>query len=241
MLDEAEASMRKAHALFTSLGNVRGQAACAINLGFVQLMRKNPAAAKETSLAALDIARSMQHAHYEASALANLGQAERDLGDLLGAIEHMSACVAIRRARGTPADNIDDIVNLAYVYVLAGDLEAARPLADEMWPALDSTSTVVFMPQLALWMAAQVFRGLGDRERAKAMLAKAHEAVEKQASLIVSVTERSCFLGLESHREIEAAFTRKRWPALDASADGRKGDGHGRSSRVPVKAGDDAR
>lgn len=241
LLDEAEASMRKAHALFTSLGNVRGQAACAINLGFVLLMRKNPAAAKETSLAALDIARSMQHAHYEASALANLGQAERDLGDLAGAIEHMSACVAIRRARGTPADNIDDIVNLAYVYLLAGEIDAARPLADEMFPSLDSMSTVVFMPQFALWMAAQVFRGIGDRERAKAMLGKAHEAVEKQAALIASPAERSCFLDLEAHREIEAAYARKRWPALDASVGGGKNGGRGRSMRVTVKAGDDGR
>jgi tetratricopeptide (TPR) repeat protein len=236
LLDKAEAQMRKSHELFASLGNVRGQAACAINLAFVHLLRKDPAAAKEVSLAALDIARSMQHSHYEASALSNLGQAERDLGDLDGAIEQMSAGVAIRRANGTAAENIDDIVNLAYVYMLAGDPDSARPLGEEMWPALESMSMVVFMPQFALWMAAQVFRGLGQRERAKAMLEKAHAAVETQASLVASPAERASFLALEPHKEIEAAFSRKRWPPLGIP------DGSpAAAKRVPVKAGDDAR
>ena len=242
LLDAAESSMRAAHGMFVTLEDVRGQAASAINLGFVHLLRKDPLAAKQVSLAALELARSMQHAHYEASALANLGQAERDLGDLDSAIDHMSQAVAIRRARGTPADNVDDLVNLAYVYMLAGDSDCAMPLADEMWPALESmTTAVVFMPQFALWMAAQVYRGLGDRVRSQTMLARAHEAVERQAAMIVSAAEREIFLDLEAHREIEAAFTRKRWPALDMP----RGTGAAarvtKPSKVPVKAGDDGR
>jgi len=46
-------------------------------------------------------------------------------------------------------------------------------------------------------------------------------------------------LQLEAHREIETAFTRKRWPSLGVAADGgKKGLG---AARVPVKAGDDGR
>lgn len=249
LLDAAETSMRAAHGLFVTLEDVRGQAASAINLGFVHLLRKDPLAAKQVSLAALELACSMEHAHYQASALANLGQAERDIGDLDSAIDHMSQCVAIRRARGTLADNVDDLVNLAYVYMLAGESDAAMPLAQEMWPSLESmTTAVVFMPQFALWMAAQVYRGLGDRERSQTMLARAHDAVERQASMIVSAAEREVFLGLDAHREIEAAFARKRWPALEISRrSGAAGDGPpaaGKRAKPPtvtVKAGDDGR
>lgn len=252
LLDAAEASMRSAHELFVALDDARGQAASAINLGFVHLLRKDPLAAKHVSLAALDIAGSMEHAHYKASALANLGQAERDLGDLDSAIEHMSQCVAIRRARATTADNVDDLVNLAYVHMLAGDMDAAMPIAQEMWPALESmTTAVVFMPQFALWMAAQVYRGLGERERSQTLLAHAHEAVERQAAMIVSAAERECFLRLEPHKEIEAAFARKRWPALevprgvppvsDAAGAGVAAKARGKAGKVPVKTGDDGR
>jgi len=214
-------------------------------LCFVQLLANQPAAAKTVALEALALARKMEHVYYEASALANLGQAERDLGDLGAAAEHMSAGLAIRRAKSQPADYVDDIANLAFVRLLAGDVDAARPLADEMWPVFESTSSAVFMPQFAYWMAAQVYRGLGDLERGAAMLHRANETVKQQASLIRSSAERERFLALDAHREIAGAVEHDRWPTIGAgradSTPQRSRRSGSRRAPKSSRAGDEAR
>ena len=53
------------------------------------------------------------------AALANLGNAERSLGELEAAIEHMGAGIALRRPIQDPRDFVDDLADLALTYAAA--------------------------------------------------------------------------------------------------------------------------
>ncbi len=222
MLDEAETALAGAREQFRVLGDVRGQAACAINQSFIALLRGHAESARSLADEALGWARTMHYANYEAAALANTGQAERDLGHIEAAIEHMREGIAIRRKVSEQGDFGDDLANLASAYLLAGDRASAAALADELFAALESATAMVFLPQIAYWTAAQVFRALGDRKRAAAMLARAQEAVARQSAAIGGASERKSFEALPVNHEIEAAAKRKVWPALDARVLARK-------------------
>jgi predicted ATPase len=216
LLDQAETSLRAAREQFRVLQDVRGQAACAVNISYVRLLLGDADEAKRNANEALELARGMAFASYEAAALANLGLAERDLGDLNKAIEHMEAGLQIRRRLGASPDYADDLAHLAFVYVLAGKNDAAKPLLDELATTLDAPSEVVFMPQFAYWVAAQAYRALGERKRTQALLEKAHEVLTEHGSAISDPREREAFFALSVNREIEDAIKRKRWPAKPA-------------------------
>lgn len=211
LLDKAEASLSAALEQFRALKDVRGQTACGVNISYVRLLRGDAAEAKRLAADALQLARSMPHAAYEAAALANLGLAERDLGDLTSAIEHMEAGLAIRQRLSEPVDFADDLAHLAFVFVLAGKNDSAKKLLDELTATPDATSSMVFMPQYAYWVAAQAYRALGERKRTKMMLNRAHDVVTEQAAAITSAADRRSFLALEVNVQIESAFKKKQW------------------------------
>jgi tetratricopeptide (TPR) repeat protein len=98
-LDEAETAFARAQTIFEQLHDARGQIVGALNLGFLRLCAGEPAASKVFGLRALELARHAKHAAFEAQALANLGAAERDAGELDAAIEHMAAGLEIARGR----------------------------------------------------------------------------------------------------------------------------------------------
>lgn len=221
LLDEAERSLRAAADQFTALKDLRGQAACAVNLSYVHLIRGAAADARKNAQLGLEIARSIPHPGYEAASLANLGGAERDLGNLDLAVKHMEAGLAIRRRLSVAADYADDLAHLAYAYVMAGKIESARGLSDELATSLEATSPTIFMPQFAYLAAAQAFRALGQRERALATLKKAHDIVVEQAAAISGPSERGTYLSLSVNKEIEAAAKSRDWPA-DPKRPGRR-------------------
>lgn len=218
MLETAETSQMSAREQFLALGDMRGQAACAINISFLRLHQHDPAGAKMQARDALALAETMHHDHYRAASLANLGQAERDLGETASAIQHLAEAVAVRRRHGALSDYADDFAGLALAYVVAGDTAAAAAMADELWSALDGANIAVFMPQLAYWQAAQVYRALSDPKRAQATLRKAMDAVGLQAQAITNESLRETFLAFEPHRQIAAAAADKGWVSSGASA-----------------------
>ena len=202
---EAEKSLTEAAEQFKSLKDVRGETACAVNLSYIHLLRGAPAEAKRYALAALDLARAMPHAGYEAAALGNLGLAERDLGELDAAAGHMEEGIAVRRRLSERTEYADDIAQLAHVYVLAGNLDAARALSSELVESLRAASPAVFMPQSAFLAAALVFQALRERGRAREMLKRAQESVEEQAAAIAGPVERAAFLSMNVNRHVETA------------------------------------
>jgi tetratricopeptide (TPR) repeat protein len=213
-VDKAHDALSTALEHFEALKDVRGQTACNVNLSFVHLLRREAGQAKVCASNALSMARSLEHAGYEAAALANLGAAERDLGDAASALGHMREGIAIRRKHNEASEYADELGAVALLYLQSGDVPAARAVADELAVALRSPSAMLFIPQTAYWSAAQAFHALDDLGRADEMLERAISIVADQASAINDVSDRSAYLDLAVNREIKAAGERNQWPAL---------------------------
>jgi DNA-binding SARP family transcriptional activator len=214
LLDDAQRSLQSALEQFRVLKDVRGQTACEVNLSYIHLIRGQADEAKLHALRAFEMAHSIAHAGYEAASLANLGGAERDLGEFEAAIEHMEAGLAIRRRLNTPDEYADDLAQLALLYVLANRVDHARALGDELKESLQRAAPTIFMPQFTYWAAAQVFRALGKRPLAKETLGKAHAIAMEQASAIAPGDAKNAYLALSVNREIDAAFKSKGWTSV---------------------------
>jgi DNA-binding SARP family transcriptional activator/tetratricopeptide (TPR) repeat protein len=217
LFDDADRSLRAALRHFHELKDLRGQAACAINLSYLALLRSDPAEARTQALAGIEHARSSGHAVYEAAALGNLGAAERDLGDLQRAITHMNEGLAIRRRLTRPADYADDIAHLVCAQLSAGDLNAVRELNAELAGSLTGESTAMFMPQFAHWTAARAYRALGDEKSMKTALERADSILAEQTALIDGAAERATYLALPVNSEIQSAFTDDHWPEISST------------------------
>jgi hypothetical protein len=218
MFDDADRSLRAALRHFRELKDLRCQAACAINLSYLALLRGDPEEARTQALAGIEQARSSGHAVYEAAALGNLGAAERDLGDLERAITHMKEGLAIRRRLTRPADYADDIAHLICAQLSAGDLNAVRELNAELSESLSGESTTMFLPQFAHWIAARAFRVLGDEKATELALERAYSILHEQAALIEEAPERATYLSLAVNREIQSARADDRWPDQSGAA-----------------------
>lgn len=213
-LDDAERDLALGAEQFAALKDIRGVTACKLNLSFVRLVRGDPASAKAHAVEALDLARSIPHAGYEAAALGNLGAAERDLGALESAIQHMKAGLELRgRVSGSP-DFADDLSHLVLAHLVAGNAAEVRPLAGALETSLEKLSPDIFMPEFAVWVAAQSFRALGDAKRARAFLTRAHEIVATRLAAIADPAHQANLLKLRVNREIQSAYERDEWPPL---------------------------
>jgi len=202
---ESAEALQRAESLFAALGDLRGQVACALNTGMLHYTHGDHATAKAAALQALDLARAMQSSVYEAAALANLGVAERELGEVEQAIAHMEASLAIRRGHGEQrSEIIVDLRDLALTYLRAGRLEDAVRAADEML-ALQSAAGGLAESQTVFWAAARVYHGLGDRARATDLLARARAALQVQEQEIPDPELRASFLRQPFNREIASA------------------------------------
>jgi predicted ATPase len=196
----------QAETLFQSLNDLRGQVVSALNTSIVNLFQGDYAAAKSAAQRGMEIARAMHAAVMEANALANLGAAERELGELPDAIAHMCAGLAIRRQLDQPAELGTDLCDLTIAYLRAGDLESARASADEMLALHASAAETMMHPQYILWAAAQTHRALGDTERARTLLAQAHQVFEEKAAAIPDPESRATFAQLPFNRELLDAY-----------------------------------
>lgn len=94
------------------MNNVRGQLISVLNLGMTAFFVGNFAEAKAAGECGLTLAHAINSPVMEANALANLGAAERELGELPQAIEHRQAGLALRRPLGQPADLGTDLYDL---------------------------------------------------------------------------------------------------------------------------------
>ncbi|HEY3227748.1 MAG TPA: tetratricopeptide repeat protein, partial [Roseiflexaceae bacterium] len=207
---EALDAFNQAEALFGELSDLRGQAASALNSAYTALLTSDYQAGKAAALRGLKLARMMEHRAFEATALANLGAAERELGKLPRAVAHMQAGLAIRRELGQPANLASDLCDLTIAYLRAGDLALARQASDEMLAI--HAAEQISDPQRVLWAAAQTYRALSDAPRAQELLAQAHAALQQQADAVPDPESRATFMELPFNSEILAAYGSDMWP-----------------------------
>lgn len=208
---EGLALIRQASEIFGELGDLRGQIVCALNEGMIAAYLEEYAEARAASRRGLEMARQINNRVMEANALANLGAAERDLGELDQAIAHMEAGLAIRRSLDQVAELGCDLCDLTVAYCRKGQLAAARQAAEEMLSLYEQAESAMMHPQYILWAAAQTFYALGDLARAKALLEQAGATMHQKAEAISEDESRANYYNLPFNRQILAASERGDW------------------------------
>ncbi|MBP7688712.1 MAG: AAA family ATPase [Thermoflexales bacterium] len=209
---EGLALTRQADTIFRELKDVRGQAICALNEGMITLYLEDYAAGRAASRRGLDLARQMNSRLMEANALANLGAAERELGELTAAIEHMEEGLAIRRTLGQPAELGTDLCDLTVAYCRQGRLDAAQHTLREMLDVYAQAEASMMHPQYILWAAAQTQRVLGDDACAQDYLKRAVQAMQQRLADIPEPELQASYYELPFNRQIVAASERGVWP-----------------------------
>ena len=93
--------------------------------------------AKSLAQAALDLAREIAHTALQAEALANLGSAERDLGEWMYAYAVLDHALTLRRQLGVlTADSINALADFALARAMHDELLVAVDLAEDILRAL---------------------------------------------------------------------------------------------------------
>jgi tetratricopeptide (TPR) repeat protein len=210
---DAILASRRAEGLFKDLDDLRGQAVSWVNIAGHALRQGDHRTAEAAGRRGLALARTMKSPVLEAYALANLGAAERELGQLDRAIGHMEAGLAIRRRLDQAAVELaTDLCDLTIAYLRAGRHEAAQHTADEMLAVLAADPVHMTYPHFMLWAAAQTYRALGQPGRARDLLAQAYRVWQEKAAAIPDHASRRTFGQLPYNRELQAAYERGSWP-----------------------------
>jgi DNA-binding SARP family transcriptional activator/tetratricopeptide (TPR) repeat protein len=202
LFDETKELIARSEALVAVVRERRISVANAVNLSFVNLHLGDARAARKFAMRALDEAREIDFPVFEAAALANLGNAERVLGECDEAIAHMEAGISIRRRVQEPGDFADDLSDLALTYVLAGRLDDARRVAEELSAIAAKSLDGALWPQYVWWTMYQVYRAGGDRRLAGDAAGRAVSALSAFTAKIEHAATRDAFLALDVNREI---------------------------------------
>ena len=203
LLDDARSALTEALEIFETFDDMRGRAASLTNLSMVRLLQQAPEEAKEIGLRALHAAREIDNSVIEAGALANLGNAERELGELDAALGHMREAIAIReRLNGCPT--FEELGDLALALLKAGDAHAQQT-ADDIMRRADASGENTVWPHYCFWAAARVYHAGGDADKAAAALERAQELVRTQLAAMTDERSRRAFSSLTAVREIAQA------------------------------------
>jgi DNA-binding SARP family transcriptional activator len=193
------------------LGDRRAHTAALLNESFVALWQSRPAEAKALAADAVAAAREMDHAAYLATGLANLGAAERDLGELDAAIAHMHEGLAMQLALNRLADGVSDLADIALAYALRGDLATAQQFAERIMSVETASTASAIFPPYPLWIVACILHWQGD-DRAASVSAAARELAGELAASIREPSLRAQFDALPfcvAMRRVEEANA---WP-----------------------------
>jgi predicted ATPase/DNA-binding SARP family transcriptional activator len=210
LLEEARSSLMEALEIFEAFDDTRGRAASLTNLSMVRLLQQAPHEAKKIGMRALQAAHGIDNSVIEAGALANLGNAERELGELDAALKHMREAIAIRERLNGSA-TFEELGDLALAQLKAAD-PAALQTADEIMQRADSSGENTVWPHYCFWAAARVYRERGDDARAGAALARAQALVALQLGAMADERCRRAFSDLTAVRAISAALAGT-WPS----------------------------
>jgi tetratricopeptide (TPR) repeat protein len=175
-----------------------------VNASFVNLQLGDAATAKVLATSALAAAREIGFPVFEAAALANLGNAERALGELDAAIAHMEAGIALRRPLQEPRDFVDDLADLTIAYAAAGDRDSAASTAHELLVLAEPAFEGAFWPHYAWWAISLGFAASGAADRAEEAATRAASELRTFADLIEDETTRAAFLAVPVNARIGA-------------------------------------
>ncbi|MDQ2664151.1 MAG: AAA family ATPase, partial [Candidatus Eremiobacteraeota bacterium] len=163
---QALENFSRARSVFSSLKDLRGVTVCAINLGMIAYFKGRYAVACRIFTSALRLAVELGMPHLHCVALANLGAAQREAGDVTQALALQEEALRMRRSIA-PMDIGSDLSDMGLTYLRVGDVRAALRIADEIAELDDAALQSLMFPQSVLWTAAQVYAAasLADRRR----------------------------------------------------------------------------
>lgn len=202
---EALRSIERSNELFDIVQEKRTIAANQVNASFANVQLGNAAAAKAFASSALRITREIAYPVFEAAALANLGNAERALGELDAAIGHMEEGVAIRRSVQEPRDFVDDLADLTFAYLAAGRAGEAGAAARELLALGEDSFEGAFWPQYAWWATAAGLAAGGAEREARHARERAHAELADFAARIADERIRAAFLNVPVNRTIASS------------------------------------
>ncbi len=194
------------------IGDRRLAAGMLSDESFVAIWQGLPNEAKALALQGIEAADTLEHRYYAAVAMANLGVAERDLGELDLGLQHIEAGLAVYEELDRSRDAIDCLADAALTHAMRGDLATAVTIAGNILDEEDEIQGAVF-PPYPLWIAACIFHWAGDGARAARALDRAARTADALATSIDAPELRAHFLALPFNPQIQAAKTAGTWPA----------------------------
>lgn len=205
LFDDALDSIERSKEYFESARERRTIVANLVNASFVKLQLGDALAAKDLAQAALTLAKEIGFPVFEAGALANLGNAERALGEFEEAIAHMEAGVALRRPIQEPRDFADDLSDLTLAYVDAGRTSAALTIAEELERIGQAAFDGSFWPHYPRWAISRAYAAAGKHAEAREAAARARAELERFARSIDDDRARDAFLTVTVNQTIAAS------------------------------------
>lgn len=203
---------QRALTIVERLNDWNGAATECINLASVASFQADFAAEADYARRALDYARQVKNRHLEGVAWQNLGEAEREMGHLADAFQHLAAAWALLDDPTLFAERTSVLNDLALTHWRAGDLPAALQTTAEflaLYPDVVGKDDNVHR---YLWTAVQIYRATNQPEEAARLLAQAYAAFQHDLSAIPDAESRHAFAQIPHNRHIAAAHERDEWP-----------------------------
>jgi tetratricopeptide (TPR) repeat protein len=208
----AAARLERAEALFARLGDRRGETLCVLNSSSALLYGHRFEDARRAAQRALALAEAADNDLLSASALSNLGDAERHLGAPSAAIEHLCRALDIERRLGRDASAANALCELALAYLQAGTVAEAAVAAEALLALLERRDDELLHPQQVAWVIARVRHAQGEEPAARQLAQRAAARLRTMADAIGDEAARAAFLEMEFNREIAALQAGGAWP-----------------------------
>ena len=201
----------QAYKLGERLGDPNGMASDLINLSFAAAFQEDYEAEMKYARRAVSLTRQINNHFLEGMALQSLGEAERELGDLDSARQHLNEALALLEDATLAVERASVMTDLALAHWKAGDLPLALQTVEQVLAAYPEVEGKDDNVHRFLWVAAQILRADGQTGRAAQILAQAHQAFQQDLAAIPEAESRQTFAGMKHNRQITAAYERGEW------------------------------
>lgn len=198
LFDAAEIDFRTTLELGTAHERPHWIANASLNLAYVAQARGDFDRAQQIALGVLSGVDSPQDEVHRALALEALGAAERELGDLDGALAHLEAAAAMQREMQSELI-VGPLAELIPAYIAAGRRAEAVRAADELAPLLDSKPSALTFPTVAFARAAEAYRAAGRRKDARSTFERGFALLRDRATRIPDEPTRRAYLAIPGH------------------------------------------
>jgi len=214
-LDIAYDHTLRAYSVFREVEDAAGQQSAMSSLVLIRFLLGDFETAHTWGRRAMELAYRVASPFYIAAAIGNLSGVERELGDLDASVKHIDESIAIsRRHMLGPTILPIMLTSRAATMLRIGDFNSAKVSVEEVLELLDGSANVMLFQHDNLFIAARVFKALGDTKRANELLKRSREMLDRACSVLPDAEAKSALLSLHINREILDAYERDHWPQV---------------------------